>query len=86
MRDWMVRRFREVFPAWRDVGIEYFWRGFICMSRSLAPSLGRLEDDPSVYYGFGYHANGVNTAPWAGMKLARMLAGNETPDVNRLRS
>ena len=80
MRDWMVRRLGEVFPAWRDVGIEYFWRGFICMSRSLAPSLGRLEDDPSVYYGFGYHANGVNTAPWAGMKLAAMLAGNGTPD------
>jgi len=80
MRDWMVRRFRAVFPAWRDVGIEYFWRGFVCMSRSLAPSIGRLADDPSVFYGFGYHANGVNTAPWAGMKLAAMVAGTEKAD------
>jgi glycine/D-amino acid oxidase-like deaminating enzyme len=50
------------------------------MSRRLAPSLGRLGDDPTVFYGFGYHANGVNTAPWAGMKLARMLASDETPE------
>jgi glycine/D-amino acid oxidase-like deaminating enzyme len=80
MRDWMVRRLGEVFPSWRDVPIEYFWRGFVCMSRRLAPSLGRLGDDPTVFYGFGYHANGVNTAPWAGMKLARMLASDETPE------
>lgn len=80
MRDWMVRRFREVFPAWRDVEIDYFWRGFICMSRRLAPSIGQLDDDPTVSYGFGYHANGVNTAPWAGMKLAAMAAGKETPE------
>ncbi len=75
MRDWMVRRFGEVFPAWRDVEVEHFWRGFVCMSRSLAPSLGRLADDASVFYGFGYHANGVNTAPWAGRQLAAMVAG-----------
>jgi len=79
MRDWMVRRFAELFPAWRDVAIDYFWRGFICMSRRLAPSAGRLEDDPSVFYGFGYHANGVGTAPWTGMKLAEMVAGKAEP-------
>ena len=75
MRGWMARRFREVFPAWQDVGIDHFWRGFVCMSRSLAPSIGRLDDDDSVFYGFGYHANGVNTAPWAGCKIAEMVAG-----------
>ena len=80
MRDWMERRFREVFPAWRDVEVAYFWRGFICMSRRLAPSIGRLADDPTVFYGFAYHGTGVNTAPWAGMKLAAMVAGKETPE------
>lgn len=80
MRQWMERRFGEVFPAWRDVETEYFWRGLVCMSRSLAPSIGRLADDPSVFYGFGYHANGVNTAPWAGQRIAAMIAGKETED------
>ncbi|UCH74570.1 MAG: FAD-binding oxidoreductase [Rhodospirillales bacterium] len=80
MRDWMVRRFTEVFPAWREIPIDYFWRGLICFSRRLAPSLGRLADDPTVHYGFGYHANGVNTAPWAGGKIAEMVAGRTEPD------
>jgi len=80
MRQWMERRFGEVFPAWRGIETEYFWRGLVCMSRALAPSLGRLPDDPSVSYGFGYHANGVNTAPWAGQRIAAMIAGKETED------
>ncbi len=80
MRAWMTRRMGEVFPAWRDVEIDYFWRGLICMSRRLAPSAGRLDDDPSVFYGLGYHGNGVNCAPWTGMKLAAMVAGRERPE------
>ncbi len=76
MRAWMRRRLGEVFPAWREVEISHFWRGLVCVTRKLTPSLGRLEEDPSVWYGFGYHANGVNTAPWAGMTLARLIAGS----------
>ena len=41
-----------------------------------------LEDDPSICYGFGYHANGVNTAPWVGKTLADMLAGSNSGAVN----
>ena len=44
------------------------------MTRKLTPSVGQLDDDASVWYGFGYQANGVNTAPWAGMMLARHIA------------
>ncbi|MFQ6023515.1 MAG: NAD(P)/FAD-dependent oxidoreductase [Acidiferrobacterales bacterium] len=75
MRDWMIRRLGEVFPGWRQIPITHFWCGLVCMTRKLTPSLGRLEDDPSVWYGFGYQANGVNTAPWTGMMLARHIAG-----------
>ncbi len=77
MQGWMTRRVRELFPAWRDVEIDHFWRGFVCISLRLAPSAGQLPDDKTVFYGFGYHANGVNTAPWTGMKLAAMVAGKE---------
>jgi glycine/D-amino acid oxidase-like deaminating enzyme len=78
MRAWMAKRVADLFPAWRDVGIDHFWRGFVCTSLRLAPSAGQLPDDETVFYGFGYHANGVNTAPWTGMKLAAMAAGKET--------
>ena len=76
MRAWLTRRLGEVFPHWKGVAISHFWRGLVCMTRDLTPSVGCLDDDPSVWYGFGYHANGVNTAPWTGMMLARMIAGS----------
>ncbi|MEM7221981.1 MAG: FAD-binding oxidoreductase [Pseudomonadota bacterium] len=83
MRAWMVRRLGEVFPHWRDVEITHFWRGLVCLTRDLTPAVGLLPDDPSVAYGFGYHANGVNTAPWTGRALARLVAGNQR-DQNAL--
>ena len=58
-------------------------RGLVCVTLKLTPAIGRLEDDPTVCYGFGYHANGVNPAPWAGRELARLIAGSNTgkPDL-----
>lgn len=81
IRAQLTRRLGEIFPEWRDVEVAYFWRGLVCMTRKLAPSLGRLEDDPSVHYAFGYHANGVNSAPWAGRAVARALAGSNSGEV-----
>jgi len=81
MKHWMIRRFGEVFPAWRDVEIEHFWRGLVCVTRRLTPCVGQLESDASVWYGFGYHANGVNTAPWVGRALAVNLAGANTSRI-----
>ena len=75
MKAWMIRRLGEVFPHWRDVEISHYWRGLVCMSRKLAPSLGQDRDDASLYYSYGYHANGVNSAPWSGRAMARLIAG-----------
>ena len=75
IRAWMTRRLGELFPAWREVPISHYWRGLVCLTRRLTPAIGRLDDAPDVWFGFGYHANGVNTAPWAGRALARMIAG-----------
>jgi glycine/D-amino acid oxidase-like deaminating enzyme len=80
MKAWMVRRLGEVFPHWRDVPISHFWRGLVCFTRDLTPAVGRLEDDPGVWYAYGYHANGVNTAPWTGRALARLVAGAESEE------
>ena len=78
MRAWMVRRLGEVFPAWQDVPVTHYWRGLICGTSRLTPCIGCLDDDPSVWFAFGYHGNGVNTAPWAGRILARRMAGPGT--------
>jgi glycine/D-amino acid oxidase-like deaminating enzyme len=70
----LTRRLGELWPFWRDVPIEYRWHGLICITLRLTPCLGRLPDDPSVWFAYGYHGNGVNTATWSGQQLARWLA------------
>ena len=77
---WLERRLREIWPAWRDVAIDYRWHGLICTTATLRPSIGRLEDDDSVFFGFGYHGNGVNTATWTGQQLAEWAGRNRQPE------
>lgn len=76
LRAWMERRLGEVFPAWKGVPVTHFWRGLICGTSRRTPCIGCLDDDPSVWFGLGYHGTGVNTAPWTGRLLARQLTGN----------
>jgi glycine/D-amino acid oxidase-like deaminating enzyme len=59
------------------VPIEYHWHGLIRITRRLTPSLGRLDEDPTVLFAYGFHGNGVNTATWSGKLLAEWLAGSE---------
>ncbi len=70
----LARQLGELFPHWRGVPIEYRWHGLICITLRLVPSLGRLPEDPSVFFAYGYHGNGVNTATWSGAQLAEWLA------------
>jgi glycine/D-amino acid oxidase-like deaminating enzyme len=74
-------RLRQLWPHWSDVPLEHRWQGLVCFTRRLTPSLGRLEDDPSVFFAFGYHGNGVNTAIWAGRELAGWIAKSAGPGV-----
>lgn len=77
---WLERRMAEIWPAWRDVDIDYRWHGLICTTATLCPSLGTLADDDSVCFGFGYHGNGVNTATWTGQQLAEWTGRGRQPD------
>jgi glycine/D-amino acid oxidase-like deaminating enzyme len=82
MRARMEKRIGELFPPWKGIETEYFWRGLVCLSMKLAPSVGRVADDPSVYYGFGYHGSGVLSAPLAGRYLARAIGGSSSGEVD----
>lgn len=75
----LIGTLRRVWPHWGDVEIDYRWHGLICMTASLCPTLGQLEDDDSIYFGFGYHGNGVNTATWAGQQLAGWIGRGREP-------
>jgi glycine/D-amino acid oxidase-like deaminating enzyme len=63
------------------VALDFRWQGLVCFTRRLTPALGRVDDDHSVYFAYGYHGNGVNTAIWAGRELANWIVnGGEAPE------
>ncbi|MEN9261770.1 MAG: FAD-dependent oxidoreductase [Thermostichus sp. HHBFW_bins_43] len=75
LRSYMSQQLRRLFPAWKEVEIEYFWNGLACLSSQLHPHIGRSAADPSLWVGLAYHGSGVATAVWAGKVLAQELAG-----------
>ena len=74
-----LKLLKFLWPGWSDVEIEYCWQGLICMTASFCPSLGQLDEDDSVYFGYGYHGNGVNTATWTGKQLADWIGAGRAP-------
>ena len=72
---------KRIWPAWSPVSVDYSWHGLICFTATLCPSVGQLDEDPSVYFGFGYHGNGVNSATWTGKQLAQLVATGVAEEV-----
>ena len=71
----MEKQMKKVFPNWKNVEIEYHWRGLVAVTTKFTPSIGKIDND-EIYYSFGYQANGVNTAPWSGSELAKLIISN----------
>ncbi|PPR41652.1 MAG: Gamma-glutamylputrescine oxidoreductase [Alphaproteobacteria bacterium MarineAlpha5_Bin12] len=72
---WIEKRFKEVFPKWQKIKVDFRWGGFVAFTREFSPSLGKIPNE-QIYHSFGYHANGVNTAPWCGKELANFIGGS----------
>ena len=68
----------ETWPRFSSIEFTHRWRGLVCFSMNLRPAIGRMPDDLTVYYAYGYHGNGVNSATWSGRELAKWLAGSES--------
>jgi len=77
-RGWVERRLARVFPSLAGVEITHFWRGLVCLSRRLSPSLGHDPDDPSLLFAYGCHGNGIHHMTWSGQRLARMIGAGES--------
>jgi glycine/D-amino acid oxidase-like deaminating enzyme len=65
----------NMWPHFKSIEYTHQWRGLVGFALSLRPSIGRMPDDNSIYFGFGYHGNGVNTATWTGREIANWIAG-----------
>ncbi len=74
------QRLAEAWPGWSEVDVEFGWQGLICFTGSLQPSIGCLDSE-NVWFGYGYHGNGVASATWAGAKLARWIGDGRRPSL-----
>ena len=68
----------SMWPQFADLEYTHQWRGLVCFALNFRPSIGRMPEDKSVYFAYGYHGNGVNSATWSGRELAKWLAGRES--------
>ena len=77
----MEKFFKNIFPDWANIFIDYNWRGLIAMSQKLTPSIGKIENE-EIYYGFGYHGVGVSSAPWTGYQLSKLVFSSNSKNLN----
>jgi len=83
---WLARRMVEMFPGLKSMEIDYFWRGWVCLSRDQNPHLG-TADDPTIHYAIGYMGNGVALASYFGKLVAGQIGRHEVlPDVALFRN
>lgn len=75
---YMRPKMLAVFPQLADVRIDFQWGGMIGIGANRLPQIGRLKDQPNVYYAQAYAGHGVNATHLAGRLLAEAIAGQKS--------
>ncbi|MGO2450948.1 NAD(P)/FAD-dependent oxidoreductase [Pseudomonas taetrolens] len=75
---YMRPKMLDVFPHLANVKIDYQWGGMIGIGANRLPQIGRLPDQPNVYYAQAYSGHGVNTTHLAGKLLAEAISGQHS--------
>ena len=75
---YMRPKMLDVFPHLADVKIDYQWGGMIGIGANRLPQIGRLPDQPNVYYAQAYSGHGVNATHLAGKLLAEAISGQHS--------
>ncbi|AMZ73661.1 MULTISPECIES: NAD(P)/FAD-dependent oxidoreductase [Pseudomonas] len=75
---YMRPKMLKVFPQLADVKIDYQWGGMIGIGANRLPQIGRLKDQPNVYYAQAYSGHGVNATHLAGKLLAEAISGQHS--------
>ncbi|MFT5451578.1 MAG: glycine/D-amino acid oxidase-like deaminating enzyme [Enterobacterales bacterium] len=77
MKNKLFKDFVSMFPEWKQVSIDYFWRGFVCLSYQLTPHISAFNNDPSIFCALAYHGNGVAMGTWSGQQAAKLILNQE---------
>jgi glycine oxidase len=68
-------------PSLSNAPVVDHWAGLRPMSLDSHPILGADPDSPALVYACGYSRNGILFAPWAAVQVARVLSGDEAPEL-----
>ncbi len=71
---------RKKFPPLADIGIDYFWSGWMDISHDMMPRIIQPDKHQSIYYAQGYSGNGVSFSAYAAFSLAQLVAGKKPDD------
>ncbi len=63
----------KVFPQLADVRIDYQWGGKIGITANRFPQVGRLRQQPNVFYAQGYSGHGLNLTHWCAKLLGEAI-------------
>ena len=74
---YMRPKMLQVFPQLAGVKIDYQWGGMIGIGANRLPQIGRLKDQPNVYYAQAYSGHGLNATHLAGKLLAEAISGQQ---------
>ncbi|APC16920.1 FAD-dependent oxidoreductase [Pseudomonas frederiksbergensis] len=74
---YMRPKMLDVFPQLAGVKIDYQWGGMIGIGANRLPQIGRLKDQPNVYYAQAYSGHGLNATHLAGKLLAEAISGQQ---------
>jgi glycine/D-amino acid oxidase-like deaminating enzyme len=75
---YMRPKMLKVFPQLESVKIDYQWGGMIGIGANRLPQIGRLKEQPNVFYAQAYSGHGLNATHLAGQLLAQAISGQES--------
>ncbi|MCQ4348600.1 FAD-binding oxidoreductase [Pseudomonas stutzeri] len=75
---YMRPKMLKVFPQLADVRIDYAWGGMIGIGANRLPQLGRLAEQPNVWYAQAYSGHGLNASHLAAQLLAQAMHGEDS--------
>tara|TARA_R110000868_G_scaffold19315_3_gene83289 strand:+ start:10529 stop:11833 length:1305 start_codon:yes stop_codon:yes gene_type:complete len=72
---YMQPKMLKVFPQLAGVKIDYQWGGMIGIGANRLPQIGKLPDQPNVFYAQAYSGHGVNATHLSARLLAEAISG-----------
>ncbi|MEE1865514.1 NAD(P)/FAD-dependent oxidoreductase [Pseudomonas auratipiscis] len=75
---YMRPKMLQVFPQLANARIDYQWGGMIGIGANRLPQIGRLADQPNVYFAQAYSGHGLNATHLAGKLLGEAISGQHS--------